>query len=311
VRAAVLSGPQKVVVANVPRPRPAPHEVLVRIAGGGVCASELPLWEGREWFAYPRAAGEPGHEGWGRIDTVGEAVADLRAGQHVALISQRAHAEFDVADASNVVVLPLEIARRGPFPGEPLACAANAMRRAGVQEGARVAVIGCGFLGLLLVQLCAGVAEEIAAVSRRSSALELARATGATSAWRPEDGALGELAPFDVVFEATGHQEPLDLAARLTRIRGRLVIVGYHQDGPRSIDMQLWNWRGLDVINAHERDPAAYVAGLREALDAVLTGRLELGPLLTHSFALTELAEAYRISTRRPEGFVKAVWCDG
>jgi len=54
------------------------------------------------------------------------------------------------------------------------------------------------------------------------------------------------------VIEAAGQQWPLDLATELTRERGRLIIAGYHQDGPRQINMQLWNWRGLDVINAHE-----------------------------------------------------------
>jgi threonine dehydrogenase-like Zn-dependent dehydrogenase len=284
--------------------------VRVRLEGAGICASELPLWQGRSWFEYPRAAGEPGHEGWGRIDAVGGAVADLDAGQRVALISQRAHAELDVADAANVVALSDEVGE-GPFPGEPLACAANALRRAGVSPGHRVAIVGCGFLGLLLVQLSAGSADEVVAISRRSSSLEVARATGATRACRPDDRSLRSEPLFDVVFEATGYQEPLDLAATLTRVRGTLAIVGYHQDGPRWVDMQLWNWRGLDVVNAHERDPAAYVAGLRDAVAAVREGRLDPTPLLTHRFGLDELGDAYRISAERPEGFVKAMWCHG
>jgi threonine dehydrogenase-like Zn-dependent dehydrogenase len=280
----------------------------VRLEGAGICASELPLWEGREWFEYPRGAGEPGHEGWGEVDAVGAECSAIAPGQRVALISTRAHAEFDVTEGASVVLIPREL---GPFPGEPLACAVNAARRGGVLPGQRVAVVGCGFLGLLLVQLCAAGGAEVAAVSRRTSSLELARGGGAASAWRLGEEALERQPPFDVVFEATGHQEPLDLAARLTRVRGRLVIAGYHQDGPRTVDMQLWNWRGLDVINAHERDPAAYAVGLREAVDAVLAGRLDPQPLLTHRFGLDELDEAYRISLARPEGFVKAVWCDG
>ena len=58
----------------------------------------------------------------------------------------------------------------------------------------------------------------------------------------------------DVVIEAVGKQWPLDLAAELAGERGRLIIAGYHQDGLRQVNMQLWNWRGLDVINAHQRD---------------------------------------------------------
>jgi NADPH:quinone reductase len=297
------------VVTEVREPEPGPGEVRVRLEGAGICASELPLYEGRDWFQYPRQAGEPGHEGWGRVDAVGEEVSSVEVGQRVALISQRAHAEFDVAGAANVVAFSSDLDPATFFPGEPLACAVNAVIRAGVEPGSRVAVVGCGFQGLLLIQLCADVAGEIAAVSRRTSSLELALSAGATRAWRLRDRALQhEL--FDVVFEVTGYQGPLDLAARLTRIRGRLVIVGYHQDGRRSVDMQLWNWRGLDVVNAHERDPSAYVSGLRAAIEAVCAGRLDPAPLLTHRYPLAELGEAYRISMERPEGFVKAVWHD-
>jgi threonine dehydrogenase-like Zn-dependent dehydrogenase len=308
VLAAVLQSPRRVVVIEAPVPEPGPGQVRLRLEGAGICASELPLYEGREWFEYPRQHGEPGHEGWGRIDAVGEDVGTVRVGDRVAAISYRAHGELDVTDAANVVPLPAELT--GPFPGEPLACAINAVRRAGVEPGCRVAVVGCGFQGLLLVQLCADLAREVAAVSRRDSSLEWALSMGAAASWRQDDRALaGE--EFDVVFEATGHQEPLDLAARLTRVRGRLVIVGYHQDGRRSVDMQLWNWRGLDVINAHERDPAVYVAGLRGAVEAARAGRLDPAPLLTHRYPLAEIGEAYRVSSERPEGFVKAVWCDG
>jgi threonine dehydrogenase-like Zn-dependent dehydrogenase len=296
-----------VVVAEVPDPQPGPGQVCVRMQGAGICASELPLWSGREWFRYPREAGEPGHEGWGIVDAVGPDVEGVQHGDPVAAISYRAHAERDIADANNVVVLPPGV---GPFPGEPLACAVNAMRRALVRAGQRVAVVGCGFLGLLLVQLCAVAGAQIAAISRRSSALELARGFGAASTWRPDDRALAAGQQFDVVFEATGYQAPLDLAAALTRVRGRLVIVGYHQDGRRSVDMQLWNWRGLDVINAHERDPRIYVRGLREAVGAVKQGKLDPAPLLTHSFSLAEIGAAYRLSAERPEGFVKAIWRD-
>ncbi len=73
----------------------------------------------------------------------------------------------------------------------------------------------------------------------------------------------------DRVIEVVGEQWPLDLAAELTRERGRLIIAGYHQEGPRQVNMQLWNWRGLDVINAHERDPKVYLEGIRLAVDAV------------------------------------------
>ncbi len=310
MRAAVLQSPKRVVIEEIEPPPPGSGEVRIRLEGAGICASELPVWQGREWFRYPREPGAPGHEGWGNVEALGAGVEDLRLGQRVAMISERAHADADIAVATNVVALPEALART-PFPGEPLSCAVNACARAGVAPGERVAIVGAGFQALLLAQLCAPVAGELAVVSRRTDALERARAAGATSTWRAGDTGLERQPPFDVVFEATGHQQPLDLASRLVRVRGRMVIVGYHQDGRRAVDMQLWNWRGLDVINAHERDPQAYVQGLRAAVREVLAGRLDPRPLLTHAFSLEELGDAYRIASEPPRGFVKAVWTRG
>jgi NADPH:quinone reductase len=111
----------------------------------------------------------------------------------------------------------------------------------------------------------------------------------------------------DRAIEVIGLQWPLDLAAELTRTRGRLVIAGYHQDGLRQVNMQLWNWRGLDVINAHERVPAMYVEGIREAVEAVSSGMLNPSRLYTHTFALDQLDEAFETMRARPDGFLKAL----
>jgi len=48
-----------------------------------------------------------------------------------------------------------------------------------------------------------------------------------------------------------------------------MIVAGYHQGGLRQVNMQLWNWRGLDVINAHERDPAVYLQGMQAAVDLI------------------------------------------
>ena len=111
----------------------------------------------------------------------------------------------------------------------------------------------------------------------------------------------------DRVIEATGHQWPLDLAGELCAERGKLVIAGYHQDGPRQVNMQSWNWKGIDVINAHERNPQVQVEGLREAVEAVASGRLDPASLYTHRYPLDLLDEALTATRDKPEGFVKAL----
>ena len=71
--------------------------------------------------------------------------------------------------------------------------------------------------------------------------------------------------------------------------------------------MWLWNWRGLDVINAHERDPKIYLEGIREAVRAVSSGQLDPTPLYTHRFPLDRLGDALDATRDRPDGFLKAL----
>src|SRR4051794_36097629 len=115
MRAALITGPKRAEVQRVPVPSPEPQQVRVRIEGCGVCGSNLALWEGRPWFEYPRDSGAPGHEAWGYVDAVGEHVSEPLLGQRVAMLSYRAFAEYDVADATHVVRLPAALEGQ-PFP---------------------------------------------------------------------------------------------------------------------------------------------------------------------------------------------------
>ena len=314
MRAAVVTGPGKVRVDDVARPEPGPGQVRLRLAGSGVCASNLTPWAGPEWMRFPTEPGALGHEGWGVIDAVGAGVEGLQVGQPVAALSYHAYAEYDVADAAAVVPLPDALAGQ-PFPGEPLGCAMNIFRRSEIAPGQTVAIVGIGFLGAILTRLASEAGARVIAVSRRPFSLEVARAMGAAETIPMADhegiiGAVKELtggAFCDRVIEAVGKQWPLDLSAELTRERGRLIIAGYHQDGPRQVNMQLWNWRGLDVINAHERDPEVYMAGIRAAVAAVTSGRLDPRPLYTHVYPLERLGEALDATRDRPDGFLKAL----
>jgi len=311
--AAVFCGDGRIEVQRWPRPTPGPGEVRVRLQGCGICASNLPVWAGQPWFQYPLAPGAPGHEGWGEIDAVGADVADWRIGERVALLSGNAYAEYDIAAATALTRVPDALAER-PMPGEPLACAMNIFRRSDIHAGQRVAVVGVGFIGALLIQLASRAGAEVIALSRRPYALEIARRCGAATTLSTDDryaaiGAVQELsggAGCVRVIEAAGEQSTLDIASAISAEGGRLIIAGYHQDGPRQVDMQQWNWRGLDVINAHERDPAVAARGLREAVEAVADGRLDPFGLLTHDFALGDMESAFQTLQQRPDGFMKA-----
>jgi threonine dehydrogenase-like Zn-dependent dehydrogenase len=314
MRAAVLAGPGDLRLEDVAPPSPGPGQVRVRLEGCGVCASNLTPWAGPEWMQFPTEPGALGHEGWGVIDAVGDGVTEFEAGERVAALSYHAYAEYDLAEASACVKLP-ESLNDQPFPGEPLGCAMNIFRRADIRPGQTVAIVGVGFLGAILTRLAKDAGAHVIAISRRPFSLDVARRMGADEVipmddhWRIIEDVkrLTEGVFCDRVIEAVGKQWPLDLAAELTRERGKLVIAGYHQDGPRKVNMQLWNWRGLDVINAHERDPHLYIDGIREAVDAVASGRLDPSGLYTHVYPLDRLDEALDATRDRPDGFLKAL----
>jgi len=319
MQAAVLAAPGKVELASVPLPEPGEGEVRIKLEGCGVCASNLEPWAGLEWLTYPGEPGGLGHEGWGTVDALGTGVTDLAIGDRVAALSYRSFAQYDVAKADMVVKLPPELDGQ-PFPGEPLACAFNIFRRSDIRAGQTVAIIGIGFLGAVLTRLASEAGARVIAISRRQESLDLARHYGAAETIPMDDHwaiiervkqltgpGQGEGAMCERVIECVGKQWPLDLAGELVGFGGRLVVAGYHQDGPRQVNMQMWNWKGIDVINAHERDPAVQLQGLREAIDAVASGRLDPAPLYSARYPLDRLADALDATRDKPGDFVKAL----
>jgi threonine dehydrogenase-like Zn-dependent dehydrogenase len=314
MKAATVFAPGQVRLENTAIPEPGPGQIRVKLEGCGVCASNLGPWAGPEWMEFPLEPGALGHEGWGRIDALGEGVERLVIGDRVAALSYKSYADYDICDADACVKLP-DVLGDDPFPGEPLGCAMNILARSDIQAGQSVAIVGIGFLGAMLTRLATDAGARVIAISRRECSLDLARRYGAAETI-PMDDHQGIIARVkgltdgrfcERVIEAVGKQWPLDLAAELTAERGKLIVAGYHQDGPRQVNMWLWNWRGIDVINAHERDPKAYADGIRAAVDAVASGRLDPRPLYTHVYPLDRLGEALDATRDKPDGFVKAL----
>lgn len=314
MKAAVITGPRSFAVEEVERPEPGEGEVRIRLEGCGVCASNLTPWEGPQWMNFPTQPGDMGHEGWGVIDAVGPEVEGLSVGDRVAALSFKSYAEADVAKADAVVKLPPELNGK-PFPGEPLGCAFNIFRRSDIRPGQTVAIVGIGFLGAVLTKLASDAGAQVIAISRRQESLDLARQFGAAETIPMDDHwaiiervkeITGE-AFCERVIECVGKQWPLDLSSELVGFGGKLIVAGYHQDGPRQVNMQTWNWKGIDVVNAHERDPEVQLQGVRDAVEAVASGRLDPEPLYTHRYGLSDLGKALNDTRDKPGNFVKAL----
>jgi threonine dehydrogenase-like Zn-dependent dehydrogenase len=309
MRLAVLLGRHELEVRAAPIPQIDPDQVLVRVAACGVCASELDMWDGSGDAAYPVF---PGHEVSGVVDAVGDRVTAFSVGDPVAAwVTTRGFADYVAVKAEHCRAaggVRLDLAL-----GEPLACAVNAVELAEVRLGDDVVIIGAGFMGNL-VQLLVGMrgAHQVIVADTRPDALERAKALGATLvvdvrtesladvvAQRTESGA-------DLTFECTGTQAPLLVVADVTRMSGKIALVGFHQGAPREIPLGLWNWKAFTLLNAHFREVATIMRGMTVGMRLLTSGALSLEPLVTHRFPLAAIDEAFRMAREKPDGFGKA-----
>jgi threonine dehydrogenase-like Zn-dependent dehydrogenase len=312
--AAVLEKPQTFTLQQTSIPPIGADDIKIRVEGCGICASSIPVWEGREWFQYPLEPGSPGHEGWGVVEETGDNITAVKRGDRVAFLSYHAYGEYDVAKEGAFIKLPQSLHGK-PFPGEPLGCAINIFERSNISKDDVVAIVGIGFLGALLCQLAKAQGAKVIAISRRPYSLDFAKRYGAdelipfTSNWEVSNE-VAEITSNTFcsrVIEATGKQEALDIATEIIGEYGKLIVAGYHQDGLRQVNFQKWNWKGIDVINAHERDALKYLTGMQKAADAVAQGMLDPTFLYTHMLSLGAIGKGFELTKNRPDGFMKAL----
>ncbi|WP_449276625.1 alcohol dehydrogenase catalytic domain-containing protein [Leucobacter sp. GX24907] len=235
---------------------PAPGWVTVRVAACGVCFADI----GTSKNTASEAPVTPGHEAAGMIAAVGDGVNGWQAGERVAvgwfggscghcthcLAGDPVHcAERKIPGVSypggwaETVAVPADALARIPdglddFDAAPLGCAGvttfNAIRRAGIAPGGRVAVFGIGGLGHLAVQFAAKLGYEVVAIARGAERAALARELGADhyidSAASEPGAALRELGGADLILSTASTTAPVaELIAGL-RTHGRLVIIG-------------------------------------------------------------------------------------
>jgi len=307
-----LIGPGSSRVVSRQIDPPGPGEVLVRITGCGVCASELPRWR--------TGGGTPvrlGHEPVGVVEAVGAAVTQFTPGERVTGLFAPAYAQHAVAPETVLLAVPDAVPDEAAL-GEPLACLVNAARRTPIDYADTLVIVGLGYMGLGILQLARlRGARRIVAIDIRPESLDRALGMGATEAYLPDgvpdDLILTEFSRWDsgrgasVVIEASGSQAALDLASRLVAPHGVLSILGYHQGESRTVDMAMWNWKAIDVVNAHVRRQADLMESMAIGLRLQQAGLIAMETLVTHRFGLDQVDQAFEALVQKPEGFVKSV----
>jgi L-iditol 2-dehydrogenase len=310
VRLAVLTGPGRFEIEDVPQPVPARDGVLVRVAACGVCSSELAAFAG-DGGAYPRFIG---HEVSGTVVDVGPEVTGLAPGDPVGCwVTSHGFADYVAVNGAYCVPtggVPLDEAL-----AEPLACAVNAVEEADVRLGDDVVLIGAGFMGNLVQKLVRlRGARRLIVADTRPDALARAAALGATRVVDVRAESLADVVAAetggqgaDITFEATGTQAALDVVGATTRMSGKVVLVGFHQGEARRVDLAHWNWMAFGIVNAHYRDLATIMRGMDVGMRLLTAGKLSLGPLVSHRFPLERVGAAFETARAKPDGFVKAV----
>ena len=270
MKAAVLTA-DGFVINDVAVPEIGDDDVLIKTLACGVCSGDVFVYQHRDDFiaTYNRL----GHEGSGEVVAVGSHVTQFQPGDIVTALALPAYADYYVATVGQLVKLPTGVDTVHAL-GEAIACCVHAANRFGIKPGDRVAMIGCGFMGLVCLQLAKHQgASFICAIDPVPERLAMSQQFGADVVYNPRKTAasaiLAEQGEFDVVIEAAGSQSALDLCTELVDLHGRIILVGYHQsnNGLRTVNMERWNFKAIDVVNGHVRREDEKVAAMQQGME--------------------------------------------
>lgn len=331
---AYLYGPRDLrLVEREPLPL-RPQDIRVEVACSGICGTELHLYGGMV-YGTPSTEPQPlGHELAGRVVEIGDDVTSLRIGDRVTAIPGGPCYQCELCRIgrpsmcpnrvsirsgawARTMVLPAQIAWRLPDDvndragalTEPLACAIRAVERSDLRSGDRVAVIGGGPIGLLIVAMArAAGAHTIVLSEPRAFRRDLGLRLGADRALDPAaddvEGAVREVTRglgADVVFEAVGHPRTVEQAIGLAAPGGTVLVAGVaDRDQVAGFKPQDLFFKELTI-----RGTKGVTHGVDRALRWL--GRLDLEPLITHTLPLTRAQEAVELALTGDSGKVVLV----
>lgn len=327
MKAAVFYGAGKpLVIEDVPTPEPGPGELRVRVAACGLCHTDLHyLDHGTPTFKTPPMI--LGHEIAGTVDTAGDDVEAFHAGDHVlipAVLScghcsrcregrenicengimlgnniDGGFAEYIVVPAKDVVALPESVPLvEGAIIADAITTPYHAVvNRGRVRPGDHVLVLGCGGVGLNVVQIAAALGGRVVAVDVRAEKLELAKRFGAeavidASSTERLDREVRRLTGggADIAFEAIGRAVTQEQGLASLRTGGRLVLVGYSSE-TLPLNAGRVMFRELEVIGSLGCPPGDYP----RAIELVRQEKIRLREVVTHRFPLERIEEGFDV----------------
>ncbi len=333
MKAAVFYGPnQPLKIEEVPTPEPAAGQVLIKTAACGVCHTDLHYIDhGVPTFKKPPLI--LGHEPSGTIAGLGQDVSGFKEGDKVlapAVLTcgncefcrtgrenicanmvmfgnniDGAYAEYFLAPAKDIFHLPDEIPlHEGSIIADAISTPFHAIKnRAQVKPGDTVVVLGCGGVGINLVQMAAAVGGSVIAVDISPEKLKWAKKLGADITINPSDDekwtkSVKKLTGggADIAIEAIGNPSTIEAAFNTLRSGGRLVVLGYtHKD--ISLNAGKIMFREMEIVGSLGCRPVDYP----KLIELCRLGKIKVKELVTGRFPLDKINDAFDI-LRKGEG---------
>ncbi len=319
MKAAIFDAPHKMRVGEWQETPPGPGEVRVRVRATGICAGDMYIYQGKNpYAAYPIIGG---HEICGTVDDIGRDVQGIRVGALVVVepflgcgscypcrigksnccanlriigVHQAGgFAETVVAPASHIHPVPEGLAPMDASFAEPVAIGVQACRRGNVSAGEYLLILGCGPIGLALIEVAKARGARPVATDVNEARLEFAKTLGAEVLKADDrlvgkvlDQTNGEGAP--VVIEATGNIQAMESTVELVAAGGRIVIVGLVRKG---LEVKI---SGLDFTRKEMTivGSRASVNCFPESLQLLASGKIRYSKVATR-FSMWDAPEVF------------------
>lgn len=332
----VMTSPGVIEFREIAKPEPKKGEVLVKIKRIGICGSDIHVNHGKHPFTkYPVTQG---HEVSGEIAALGDGAAKFKVGQRVVIEPQVVcgecypcrHGKYNLCESLKVMgfqttgtaseFFAVAEEKITPIPDsmsfdegamiEPLAVTVHAARRFSELKGAKVAVLGCGPIGLLLAQSCKALgAESVLITDISDKRLELAKKCGVdfTANTKVENFGDAMVKAFgedkaDVIYDCAGNDITMGQAIKYSRKGSKLVLVAVYA-GMANVDLAVLNDKELDLDTSMMYRHEDYLT----AIELVAAGKIQLKPLMTKHFAFKDYQAAYKFIDENQETTMKVI----
>lgn len=286
---------------------PGPGQVQVEGTHCGICSWDIQTFKTGSEGPFPAP---PGHEGVGRVSKLGPGVERVDIGQRVA---GGGFAGLQNVSAGNIIRIPDSELADEHWIVEPVACVVTGVDTCNLRPADRVALVGCGYMGLMILQvLLHSYADQVVALDVDDNRLELARKLGAIEAYNTSDAAFDDIKRdlisrrFDIVIDTSGAQGGFDVSQEIVRPGGQLNLFGWIKGQSATFNPSIFHTRGITIVNS---SPSGK---LRDTFPAAIRllrkGIVDLRPLVTHIVPIDEYPDFMGELTKGEiEGYVKGV----